>query len=44
MPFVTEKVWHLIGFEGNLAVSQRPEAMQNIPKDYKIAILMDMIT
>ena len=44
MPFVTEKIWHLMNFEGMLVTSIRPTSMTNIPKDYKIAILMDMIT
>lgn len=44
MPFVTEKIWHLMHYEGMLVTSARPTPMTNIPKDYKIAILMDMIT
>ena len=31
-------------YEGMLISSQWPTPIQNIPKDYKIAILMDMIT
>lgn len=44
MPFVTEKIWHLLHFEGMLIASSRPHGIDNIPKDYKIAILMEMIT
>lgn len=44
MPFVTEKLWQLLHFDGLLITAQRPTTIDNIPKDYKIAILMDMIT
>ncbi len=44
MPFVTEKLRNLLHFDGLLATSTWPLPMTNIPKDYKIAILMDMIT
>lgn len=44
MPFVTEKLRHLLHFDGLLATNSWPVPMDNIPKDYKIAILMDMIT
>lgn len=44
MPFVTEKLWSLMHFDGLLITSTWPSAITNIPKDFKIAILMDMIT
>lgn len=44
MPFVTEKLRQLSHFEGMLIESKRPTVLQEIPKDFKIAILMDMIT
>jgi valyl-tRNA synthetase len=44
MPFVTEKIWGLMHFEGLLITASWPTAITNIPKDFKIAILMDMIT
>ncbi len=44
MPFVTEKLRGLLHFDGMLIESSWPQPLENLPKDFKIAILMDMIT
>ncbi len=43
-PFVTEKLWNLLGFEGFLMVSDFPWPMNISEKNIKIQILMDMIS
>lgn len=44
MPFVTERLWQHMHFEGLLCVASWPTELEGTPKDFKISILMDMIT
>lgn len=44
MPFVTEKLWEHMHFDGMLCVASWPTELAGVPKDFKISILMDMIT
>ena len=44
MPFVTEQLREHMHFEGFLCKANRPTALTGVPKDFKISILMDMIT
>lgn len=44
MPFVTEKLWEHMSFDGMICTTLWPTEMQGVPKDFKISILMDMIT
>lgn len=44
MPFVTEKLWEHMHFDGMLCIAQWPAELPGVPKDFKISILMDMIT
>lgn len=44
MPFVTEQLWEHMHFEGFLCKAIWPTALAGVPKDFKISILMDMIT
>ncbi len=44
MPFVTEKLWAHMHFDGMLCTQSWPKELTGAPKDFKISILMDMIT
>lgn len=44
MPFVTERLWEHMHFDSMLCTALWPTEMQGVPKDFKISILMDMIT
>jgi valyl-tRNA synthetase len=43
-PFVTDKLWQLLRVDGNLPVSARPAPNFPLDSDYKMNLLMDMIS
>lgn len=43
-PFATEKLWTLIGFEGDLIISDYAEAVPWVKSNVKLHLLMDIIT
>ncbi len=43
LPFVTEKLWNLVGFEWSIMISDRPQPLAIGDKNYRINMLMEMI-
>ena len=43
-PFVTESLWQQLGFTGSISISQRPDTFELAPKNYRIKLIMDIIT
>lgn len=44
LPFVTEKLWSLIGYQDSLMMSHRPKDYEVKDKDYRMNLVMDMIS
>ncbi len=43
-PFITEKLWNLVWFEGMLIAQERPSEIASAEKNYKINLLMNSIS
>jgi valyl-tRNA synthetase len=43
-PFITEKLWHLLKFKGDLIVQDYPKPIKDVPQNVNVNILTEVIS